>query len=149
MFMFPNEEQRKNTYCVQFKNYFVNRNNISWLQNGTSICTVKSIKDILLHFIQFRNTFYTWVRRWRWVSNSLSPWQTLLHRRSVIAKFPYRVDCRTYRRHQKLRRQNSKWITTLKKLEEGRENRENPLYLRENPLYLPHIFFLPLHRACL
>jgi hypothetical protein len=24
MFMFPNEEQRKNTYCVQFKNYFVN-----------------------------------------------------------------------------------------------------------------------------
>jgi ribonuclease HI len=60
MFMFPNEEQRKNTYCVQFKNYFVNWNNISWLQNGTSICTVKSIKDILLYFIQFRNTFYTW-----------------------------------------------------------------------------------------
>jgi len=109
--MLPNEEQRKCTYCVQFKYDFVDSNNISWLQNGTSICTVKLVKDILLHFIWIRKKFYTWVRTWRCVTDSLSPWQTRLCR-SVTAEFPYTVDCCTYRRLQKLRRQKGKWIRT-------------------------------------
>jgi len=109
VFTLPNEEQRKSTYCVQFEYDFVDSDNISWLQNGTSICTVKSVKYILLHFIWIRNKFYTWVRTWRWVSDSLSPWQTRLYR-SFTAEFPYTVDCCTYRGLQKLRRQNGKWI---------------------------------------